>query len=210
MTSVKQMLSAQANRPYSVLLSQLNYDSIGWNKNQTLLPQIFKKSFRGWAGTVLRRAGKRARLGVMSYRCLFYRCAIISDDYNRKVSQGRVWAADPGYAIVSGADYAEPLAPVDLAQCQPMRRRRAVRAAAGRRQLLQASRSSSGRSRDVTGLTVLPAQSPDHRHRRGPREARGVITAGSPAQAGLLSAIHPIRQVKQAVTGHGKTSNNAI
>ena len=58
MTScVKQMLLA--NRPYSVLLLiQLNYDSIGWNKNQALFAKIFKKFFRGWPERLCRRVGK--------------------------------------------------------------------------------------------------------------------------------------------------------
>ncbi|MFR0940790.1 MAG: hypothetical protein ACLSGP_10835, partial [Faecalibacterium prausnitzii] len=59
--------------------SQLNYDSIGWNKNQALFAKIFKKSFQGLAGTPLpegRESGRRLGVKRLSLP-LFYRCAII-------------------------------------------------------------------------------------------------------------------------------------
>ncbi|MFR6092399.1 MAG: hypothetical protein ACLUIR_03235, partial [Faecalibacterium prausnitzii] len=53
--------------------SQLNYDSIGWNKNQALFAKIFKKSFQGWPGRLCRRGGKAGEgWELKGYRCPFF------------------------------------------------------------------------------------------------------------------------------------------
>ena len=72
-TDIIEYLPAELTVHILFCCSQLNYDSIGWNKNQAFFVKIFKKSFQGWPGRLCRRGGKAGEgWELKGYRCPFF------------------------------------------------------------------------------------------------------------------------------------------